>query len=141
MTVATIATSDNNRSPKTTLALPLDNGCKPQLVRQSIRKPTRSRSRKPAFSCQQRTNSPTFGHLVEVAYSKNTRFIKKSSATPMCSLVQQQQLWSKLQAAFFAPGADSAAMNKLPALSLNERHTICPTSDTSCLALLAPARL
>jgi hypothetical protein len=66
--------------------------------------------------------SPTLGHLVEVAYNKNTQLVNKKSLASVGKLLLQQQLWTRLQGTFFAPGADAAVMCKQSALSFQERH-------------------
>ena len=134
----TIATTANNR----TCALPAIASQAKASARQGLRKPTRATSatsallKKPttAFRCQQPSAVPTLGHLVEAAYNKNKQLVKSGSA-PVAKLLLQQQLWTKLQGSFFAPGADATAMSKRSALTFEERHSGCgcPYSSTSQL--------
>jgi len=138
----TIATTANNR----TCALPAIASQAKASARQGLRKPTRATSatsallKKPttAFRCQQPSAVPTLGHLVEAAYNKNKQLVKSGSA-PVAKLLLQQQLWTKLQGSFFAPGADATAMSKRSALTFEERHSGCgcPYSSTSQLPTIA----
>ena len=88
------------------------------------------------FCCRQ--PGPTLGHLVEVAHSKNKQLVKDDTAS-VNTLLLQQQLWTKLQGTFFAPGADATAMSKRSALTFEERHSGCgcPYSKTNRLSTIA----
>jgi hypothetical protein len=75
---------------------------------------------------------------VEVAYNKNKQLVQKSSAS-VGKLLLQQQLWTKLQGTFFAPGADASAMSKQSALTVEERHACCPGCSAATPSQQLPA--
>jgi hypothetical protein len=77
---------------------------------------------------------------VEAAYNKNKQLVNKKSSASVGKLLLQQQLWTKLQGTFFAPGADASVMSKQSALTVEERHICCScsTSTPSQLPALKP---
>jgi hypothetical protein len=75
-----------------------------------------------SYVAPQHSATPTLGHLVKVAYNKNKQLVNKKSSASVGKLLLQQQLWTRLQGTFFAPGADAAVMCKQSALSFEERH-------------------
>ena len=80
-----------------------------------------------AAACSQPI-SPTFGAFVEVAFTKNSTMLATLDTQSVGKIMLQQQIWLRLQQAFFRSGIDAAAKAKEPVLLPHERHANCSSS-------------